>query len=376
MPTEQQLRVVEDSLRRCLRRQGALARFGTRALAARDIPALLQHAVEEVVRAVDAEYVKILEYRPASNDLLVRAGCGWKDGYVGRVTLPVNMRSPPGRALLTREPVRISDDKTNEFDIAPMLRDHGVISLVNVPIAWDDKVYGVLEIDTASFTEFMEDTVHFLLGYANLLAGAIHRADQEKERELLFRELQHRVKNNLQMIVMLLSLEEQKGEPGGLSHTKDAVKAIALAYEQLQKSDEIETVCLGSYVGQLCESYPPGLFGPHVQITYDLDKVHIDFNRAVLVGLIVNELMTNAAKHAFGPEGGTIMVTHRIEGDCGVLRVADDGRGIMEHSRPKSGDGSWLLPALADQVGGTLSRDDQHHPGTCHVLRFPLADPA
>ena len=79
-PTKSSRRTLEEALRLSLQRQGAIARFGTRALAAVDLLALLQYAVEEVAMAVDAEYVKIMEYRPATSDLLVRAGVGWKDG--------------------------------------------------------------------------------------------------------------------------------------------------------------------------------------------------------------------------------------------------------------------------------------------------------
>ena len=94
MTTNSDIERLETALRRSLQRQGAIARFGTRALVAIDLDALLQQAVEEVALAVDAEYVKIMEYRSGSKELLVRAGVGWKEGVVGHATLPVHMRSP------------------------------------------------------------------------------------------------------------------------------------------------------------------------------------------------------------------------------------------------------------------------------------------
>ena len=109
MATSSSVERLEEALRRSLQRQGAIARFGTRALVALDFQALIQYAVEEVAMAVDAQYVKIMEYRPATQDLLVRAGIGWKEGTVGHEILPVHMRSPAGRAYLTNEPTRISD---------------------------------------------------------------------------------------------------------------------------------------------------------------------------------------------------------------------------------------------------------------------------
>ena len=76
-----------------------------------------------------------------------------------------------------------------------------MISLVNVPIAWDGHTYGVLEIDSRSFTDFLDDTIQFLHGFANFLAAAIQRKRQEEEREILFRELQHRIRTASRQLV-------------------------------------------------------------------------------------------------------------------------------------------------------------------------------
>jgi two-component system, sensor histidine kinase PdtaS len=367
---------LDEALRLSFQRQGAIARFGTRALAALDLQALLQYAVEEVAMAVDAEYVKILEYRTATQDLLVRAGIGWKEGTVGHETLPVHMRSPPGRAILTREPIRITDIRqTEEFDYSDLLREHGVISLVNVPIAWDGHTYGVLEIDSRSFIDFLDGTIQFLQGFANFLAAAIQRKRHEEEREILFRELQHRIKNNLQMIGALLRIEQRKGDPNGFSRVDEAVQAIALAYDQLQGSQEIKQVSLERYLGTLCNVIMPQMIGSRpIRVESDIEPVRLDFDKAVILGLIVNELVTNSVKHAFGEDGGIIKVVFYVKEGEGVLSVGDDGQGISTGDQAKPGMGSQLLPAMARQIGGTLEVDTEHRPGTWHVLRFPLAE--
>jgi two-component sensor histidine kinase len=369
-------RTLEEALRLSLQRQGAIARFGTRALAAIDLPALLQYAVEEVAMAVDAEYVKIMEYRPDTPDLLVRAGVGWKEGTVGHETLPVHMRSPPGRALLTREPIRITDlRQSEEFDYSDLLRDHGVISLVNVPIAWDGHTYGVLEIDSRSFIDFLDDTIQFLHGFANFLAAAIQRKRHEEEREMLFRELQHRIKNNLQMIGALLRIEQRKGDLNGFSRIDDAVQAISLAYDQLQASREIRQVSLDRYLGGLCSRIMPKMIGARpIRIEGDIEPASLAFDKAVVLGLITNELVINSVKHAFSEEGGLIKVIFSVKDRAGILIVEDDGRGAEVGDQAKAGMGSHLLSAMARQLGGALEADIEHRPGTRHVLRFPLAE--
>jgi two-component system, sensor histidine kinase PdtaS len=365
---------LETSLRRSLQRQAAIARFGTRALVAIDLDALLQQAVEEVALAVSAEYVKILEYCPVSNVLLIRAGVGWKEGVVGHKTLAVHMRSPAGRSYLTNEPTRISDIRqSEEFDRLEVLADHGVVSLVNVPIAWDGYTFGVLEIDSRTFTDFLDETVHFLQGFAHLLAAAIQRKQQEEEREVLFRELQHRIKNSLHMIGSLLRLEQRKGDPNGFDRVNEAVQAISLAYDQLQGSHEIKQVKLEEYLGKLCGQIIPSLIGSRpVQVESDIEPVGLDFDKAVVLGLIVNELVTNSVKHAFGEDGGIIKVAFHVKEGEGVLVVEDNGRGISTGDQARSGMGSQLLPSMARQLGGALEQDMEHRPGARHILRFPF----
>jgi two-component sensor histidine kinase len=367
---------LETSLRRSLQRQAAIARFGTRALVAIDLDALLQQAVEEVALAVDAEYVKILEYCPVSKELLIRAGVGWKEGVVGHATLAVHMRSPAGRSYLTKEPTRISDIRqSEEFDRNEILADHDIVSLVNVPIAWDGHAFGVLELDSRSFTDFLDETIHFLQGFAHLLAAAIQRKQQEEEREILFRELQHRIKNNLQMISALLKLEQRKGSPNGFDLVNEAVRAISLAYDQLQGSQDIQQVKLEEYLGKLCSQIIPSLIGLRpVQVESDIEPVRLGFDKAVILGLIVNELVTNSVKHAFGEDGGIIKVVFYVKEGEGVLTVGDYGQGISTGDQAKPGMGSQLLPAMARQIGGTLEVDTEHRPGTWHVLRFPLTE--
>jgi two-component system, sensor histidine kinase PdtaS len=374
--TNSDIERLETALRRSLQRQAAIARFGTRVLVAIDLDALLQQAVEEVALAVNAEYVKILEYCPGSKELLIRAGVGWKEGIVGHATLAVHMRSPAGRSYLTNEPTRISDiQQSEEFDRTDIIADHGIISLVNVPIAWDSHIFGVLEIDSRTFTDFLDETIHFLQGFAHLLAAAIQRKQQEEEREIRFRELQHRIKNSLQIIGALLRIEQRKGDPNGFSRVDEAVQAISLAYDQLQGSREIKRVSLERYLGTLCNVIMPSLIGVRpIRVASDIEPVSFDFDKAVVLGLIANELMTNSVKHAFGEDaGGIIKVAFHVEDGDGILEVEDDGQGPSIGDQAKPGMGSQLLPAMARQLDGALKVDTEPRPGTRHILRFPLA---
>jgi two-component sensor histidine kinase len=233
----------------------------------------------------------------------------------------------------------------------------------------------VLEIDSRSFTDFLDDTIQFLHGFANFLAAAIQRKRQEEEREILFRELQHRIKNSLQTIGALLRIEQRKGDPNGFSRVDEAVQAISLAYDQLQGSREIKQVSLERYLGTLCNVIMPSLIGVRpIRVASDIEPVSLDFDKVVVLGLITNELVTNSVKHAFGEDGGLIRVFFHVKDGEGVLVVEDDGRGTGIGDQAKVGMGSQLLPAMARQLGGALESDTEHRPGTRHVLRFSLAE--
>jgi two-component sensor histidine kinase len=106
-----------------------------------------------------------------------------------------------------------------------------------------------------------------------------------------------------------------------------------------------------------------------------IEPVRLDFDKAVILGLIVNELVTNSVKHAFGEDdGGIIKVAFHVKEGEGVLVVKDDGRGISTGDQARPGMGSQLLPAMARQLGGALELDTEHWPGTRHALRFSLAE--
>src|SRR4051812_6258842 len=104
-----------DKVRRHVR---ILLDLGRLAAHSTDVERFLSQAVVQVARAVEIDHVKVLIHRPREADLLVTAGMGWKDGVVGSATLPAGLRSPPGRAFQTAEPVTISNlEKQDDYDV-------------------------------------------------------------------------------------------------------------------------------------------------------------------------------------------------------------------------------------------------------------------
>ena len=373
-----------------LRRYGRFVLdFALAALDEAELTPLLQRATECVSAGIKVEFTKVLRYRRDEGDLLVVAGTGWKPGVVGRATLPLGMRSPPGRAVETNAPVTIDDlPHDPQYDYSDLLREHRTASVVNVPIPVDDTIWGVLEVDSTGPREFDEDDSDFLCGFAGIIGRTIEnrrRAEEAqalrrdlsielRERDVLFNELHHRIANQLHAITGALEVARRRmTDPNAHAELDKAVGRIA-AMVATNRRLSIERVAreisLGAYLARLCD----GLAHPdNVQIVPSIDDASVPLRVAVRLGLIVNELVTNAVKHAFGREGGRISIGFVPGPDEGVLTVADNGRGLQP-PRPGSA-GTGLIESLTRQIGGRLAVESGET-GTLVTVHFPLQPPA
>ena len=197
-----------------LEQQAILSDFGLVALRSRDLENLLHEAATLCARGMRVRLCKVLEYRRASQDLLLRAGVGWRDGLVGQATVGADLASPAGYALQTGKPV-ISNHLENEdrFRTPSLMAEHGVRRAVNVLIQTGDGAWGVLEVDSPDEGHFEAADIAFLQGFANLIGVAIERQQIEQALEaaveherLLVQETSHRVKNSLTLVASLLHL--------------------------------------------------------------------------------------------------------------------------------------------------------------------------
>lgn len=370
-----------------------ISRFGSQALRTNDLDALLHEAAALVADALGIKRAKVLELLPGGEALLVRSGVGWKPGVVGELTLGADHRSPAGYALWTGEPVICPDlDADRRFETPAVLLEHGIRSAANVVIRGDGPPFGVLEVDGEEPREYRAEEIHFLQSYANLLAAAIdrvrtHRALEQlaadraaaaEERELLLRELQHRVKNNLQMIVSLIHLQQQRAETADARRHLEAlanrVQALSGVHRQLYTARHTTRVPLGVYLRELCESLLD-FYGPRADgIRFDwrfAEDVTAAADTALHLGLIANEFISNSLEHAF-PEGrGRItVVLERVAPERARLALADDGPGLP--AQPAGGLGLRLITVLARQVGAELAWGDDGGRGTRATLTFAV----
>ena len=201
-----------------------------------------------------------------------------------------------------------------------------------------------------------------------------------KEKEVLIQEINHRVKNNMQIISSLLSLQANHTSSDEaaeiLKESRGRVKSMAMIHEKLYHSSNLSRLNMAEYlnnlVGDILRSYSS--VSSKVSSNVDVDDIYLNINTALPMGLMVNELVSNSIKHAF-PEGeGNISIKLEYDGEKYILTVSDNGIGLPEDVDPfeSSSLGLKLVNSLSIQLEGDLSvlRDGE----TTFILNFKELD--
>lgn len=205
------------------------------------------------------------------------------------------------------------------------------------------------------------------------------RKRREDDAKMLTKEVSHRVKNNLQVVIALLA-NEIKRTPApwvqGYLAMQDRIGAIAHLYDLISQSTLGQTVPISAYLTEIANTLSASLLGDTsgIRIAVDSEALEIDSERAVPFGLLVNELATNAIKHAFPSGVGRVtLAARRVENDI-ELSVSDDGIGMPAQgpgSKPGK-HGSDYVAIFVRQLQGALVRSAARESGTSVSIRFPL----
>ena len=194
------------------------------------------------------------------------------------------------------------------------------------------------------------------------------------EKDALMREIHHRVKNNLQIISSLLSMQQRAltdpASKAAVGDTRQRISALALIYRTLYQSDDLRyadaRIFLTELVGQLVASEAGR--GVVVTSSIEADSLVVDPDKLAPLALWLVEAVTNAQKHAFAGRGGDLKVRFTVRGDTSVLEVQDDGPGVSETFR--EGVGRTLMGAFAKQLRGVVEMTPAAGGGTIARLTF------
>ena len=208
------------------------------------------------------------------------------------------------------------------------------------------------------------------LGEQQKLIGRI-----TKENEGLLKEIHHRVKNNLQVVSSLLSLQERSlvndGAVAAIRDGRRRVQSLALAHQNLYQSESQDRVELSTYVKGLCQGIVKSYAGAEVQnlsLKTRIDHLVLDVDHVVSLGLIINELVSNAIDFSIGlDQAGEISVDLREDDVFLTLTVSDDGTGALEAEQRRDNQlGFKLIQVFLGKLNGTFEiRQDQRNHSIC-----------
>jgi PAS domain S-box-containing protein len=272
-----------------------------------------------------------------------------------------------GREIMARETAPRGTSVSNGY-IAPIIRADGQRRWLRINTSpvndYDDRYAGssVVVIDVTDELKSSE---------------ALNRL--VKNSELLMKELEHRVKNSLSIASSLLGIARDgitdRKALDVLKDTDSRIRSMSAIYERLCLAGSVQSIDFGTYVERLAKSILGTYHHPTTRIDLEVRTQHIeiDTKRAISLGLIVNELLTNAVKHAF-PDGssGTIAISLRRIGNGAGLTVSDDGVGLRSKRdiEESASMGMMLIRELIKQIGGVLEIDDGE--GTSVSIVFDL----
>jgi PAS domain S-box-containing protein len=253
-----------------------------------------------------------------------------------------------------------------------------------VPVLIGNDLVGEIALANPSNKDYNDEDIDSIKRIADFFALAIQRKRYEDliskslgEKEILLKEIHHRVKNNLMIISSLLNLQSRylKDEESReiFKESQNRAKSMALIHQRLYESTDLKNIGFKEYITTLANDlYRNYVKDPScVSLKLEIEDLNIDINIAIPLGLILNELITNSMKYAFpDEEKGTITVAFNKKKDNFVLIVSDDGEGFPENLDYENTEslGMQLVTSLTKQISGELELDRTN--GTTFKITF------
>ena len=236
-------------------------------------------------------------------------------------------------------------------------------------------VYGYAHFPNSHFLFSYNGIVNYIFGslfiftvwwfYHKVMEHTLGRLEKaHTEKNLLLQELHHRVKNNFNLITSMLQMQHAHdgthAAPAFVAAFKNRVDSISAAHELLYKESALDTIDLRAYVRGLCDNVVAGCNLQHpVNIRYDIVSHRLSIDTLIYVGILINEMLTNALKHAFDSEGGEISIAVQYRGQSEYrLLFSDDGKGFSETSLSR-GFGQQVIRMAVEQLEAEMTRTDE-----------------
>ena len=393
----------EEDVKRRAAQAGLIYKVGQRVSSELELQALLSEIVTSVREAFNYYGATLLLLDEDTGKLILKSITG---GHAD--IMPKDLSFAIGEGLVGHAAATGKTQASGDVSKDPYyvrMAEEVTKSELSVPIKSGEKVIGVLDIQSDEFDAFDETDAAAMETLSTQIAAAIEnarlyeQAQREiterkraetllkgslKEKEVLLKEIHHRVKNNMQIISSLLRLQawriKNKKMQEMFNVSQDRIKSMALIHEKLYQSKDLARIDFSDYtkslVNNLVSMYRAGM--EDIDIKLEMEEFYLDINTAIPLGLIINELVSNSLKHAF-PDGGKpkgeISISLRSD-DKGrsTLLIGDNGVGLPEDLDLNKIDslGLQLVNDLVDQIDGSLEL--QRRGGTAFKIAFNIPE--
>ena len=275
-----------------------------------------------------------------------------------------------GYALNNRQAFFTNDPSAHESWVEPPPGHPRIRRFLSVPVLFYDELVGQIALGNST-RDYTENDLVTVRRIGSLFAMAINHIRNENrilaslhEKEVLIKELHHRVKNNMQVVSSLLALQSRKVDDERyrkyFEESQNRIHAMAMVHEKLYRSEDMARVDFSEYIRDLTRHlfYTYNINPRAIRLHLDVAEIYLGIDTAIPCAMIINELVSNSLEHAFpgGREGNLTVRLHRNDGGMHILTVTDDGVGIPEDfSIDKLQTlGMQIIQSLTRQVRGTL----------------------
>jgi PAS domain S-box-containing protein len=348
---------------------------------AKDLKSLLEDVLDKTINLMDFEIGCI--YLTDENRDLISSQCseGLSTEFIKKWRRLKSDYELQKKFYLEGNPIIVENyDKTNyEWS-----KKSGILSTAAFPLFSKDKIIGSLNIGSKKrhfFTTEEKETMQVIgreIGTAiSKMIAENQIKDSLEEKEVLLREIHHRVKNNMQIISSLLSLQSaylnNKQLQDILKESQNRVKSMALIHEKLYQSEGLAKINFSEYIRNLTyDLFSSYATDTNIKLNLEIPELSLDIDTAIPCGLIINEIVTNSLKYAF-PDAieGNISINLKTEDEKIILSITDDGVGLSENFDLKKTKtlGLRLVKTLVRQIDGSLELHRNN--GTEFDIKFP-----
>jgi GAF domain-containing protein len=380
---------TDEQLQEKIRQLATLSRVTADIARHLDVQTVLDNIASAAVMLSRADMAAIFRLHPETGELSIVASHGLSEQYRS-IRVRVG-EGAIGIAVATKQPVAITDALTDPrlAFVAEQVREEGYRSMFCVPLVSRDRVLGGISLYTRERHEFSQEQIDLLFTFANEAAIAIENAQLYEEaqrglavKDMLLKEMHHRVKNNLQTVASLLKLQMRHSEPGAnvepLAHSIARIESIAAVHDLLSQ-EEIGLTTVRQIVRKIIDIASHSLIEPQVGVQFSISgaEERISSRHATVLALVLNELIANAVTHGFeGRQSGAIRVSSSSDGRLLRIEVEDDGVGLppgFDVERDKGLGLTIIHTLVTEDLKGHFELRPATNGGTVAIVVFPHA---